>query len=184
MTLCPTPLINPLNSLYASETGYQRRRSPVAWAASLQFRADEFRHLYGLDDEALARHGAGRMTVDAKPGYPCRVTLEDAEPGESVLLVNYEHLPVNTPYRSAHAVFVREGATTSAPISNRIPEQLKIRLLSIRAIGGDGMLIDADVVHGEESEPVIRRLLDDPRVDYLHVHNAKPGCYAARVDRF
>jgi hypothetical protein len=145
--------------------------------------ADKFSHLFGLDDESLARHGARRMTVDVKPGYPCRVTLEDAEPGESVLLVNYEHLAVNTPYRSAHAVFVREGATTCPPITNRIPVQLTIRLLSIRAFDANGMMVDADVVHGEESEPLIRRLLDDPRVDFLHIHNAKPGCYAARVDR-
>ena len=146
-------------------------------------RVDEFRHLFGLDDESLARHGARRMTVDVKPGYPCRVTLKDADPGESVLLVNYEHLAVNTPYRSTHALFVREGATTCPPITNRIPEQLTIRLLSIRAFDADGMMVDADVVHGEEAEPVIRGLLDDTRVEYLHIHNAKPGCYAARVDR-
>ena len=146
-------------------------------------RADDFKHLFGLDDKSLAGHRARRMTVDVKPGYPCRVTLEDAEPGESVLLVNYEHLAVNTPYRSTHAVFVREWAATCAPINNRIPEQLTIRLLSIRAFDADGMMVDADVVHGDESEPVIRRLLDNPRVDFLHIHNAKPGCYAARVDR-
>jgi len=145
--------------------------------------AEEFSHLAGLDDESLAKNGARRMTVDLKPGYPCRVTLEDAEPGESVLLVNYEHLAVNTPYRSTHAIFVREEATTCPPITNRIPEQLRIRLLSIRAFDADGMMVDADVVHGTESEPVIRTLLNNSRVEYLHIHNAKPGCYAARVDR-
>jgi hypothetical protein len=123
------------------------------------------------------------MKVDLKPGYPCRVTLEDADIGESVLLLNYQHLPVDTPYRSAHAIFVREGAVTCSPIVNRIPEQLRIRLLSIRAFDADGMMVDADVAHGQEAEPLIRRLLDDRRVDYLHIHNAKPGCYAARVDR-
>lgn len=123
------------------------------------------------------------MTVDAIPGYPCRLTLEDAEPGESVLLVNYEHLTVNSPYRSSHAVFVREGATSCPPLINRIPEQLKIRLLSIRAFDADGMMVEADVVHGEEAEAVIRKMLDLRGVDYLHIHNAKPGCYAARVDR-
>lgn len=145
--------------------------------------ADEFSHLFGLDNESLSRHRARRMQVDTKPGYPCRVTLEDAEIGESVLLLNYEHLAVDTPYRSTHAIFVREGATTCSPIANRIPEQLRIRLLSIRAFSAEGMMANADVVHGGESEPVIRRLLDDPRVDYLHIHNAKPGCYAARVNR-
>ena len=146
-------------------------------------RADEFSHLFGLDDESLAKHRARRMQVDSKPGYPCRVTLEDADIGESVLLLNYEHLAVDTPYRSTHAIFVREGATTCSPIVSRIPEQLRIRLLSIRAFDADGMMVNADVAHGTESEPVIRRLLDDQRIDYLHIHNAKPGCYAARVDR-
>ena len=144
---------------------------------------DEFSHLFGLDDESLAKNGARRMQVDLKPGYPCRVTLEDADIGESVLLLNYEHLAVDTPYRSTHAIFVREGVTTCSPVVNRIPEQLKMRLLSIRAFDAGGMMVNADVVHGKESEPVIRRLLDDQRVDYLHIHNAKPGCYAARVDR-
>ncbi len=145
--------------------------------------SEEFSHLVGLDDDSLAKYGARRMTVDLKPGYPCRVTLEDAEIGESVLLVNYEHLAVNTPYRSTHAVFVREEATTRPPIPNRVPEQLSIRLLSIRAFNTDGMMVAADVVHGTESEPVIRALLNDSKVEYLHIHNAKPGCYAARVDR-
>ena len=94
--------------------------------------ADEFNHLSALCDDALAKQGARRMRVDTKPGFPCRVTLEDAEVGESVLLVNYEHLAVASPYRSAHAIFVREGATTCAPIISDIPEQLRLRLLSIR----------------------------------------------------
>lgn len=59
-----------------------------------------FRYLYGLSDAELAKAGAIRMTADAKPGFPCRVTLEDAEPGTAVLLLNHEHLPVDTPYRS------------------------------------------------------------------------------------
>jgi hypothetical protein len=144
---------------------------------------NEFSHLTGLDDKSLARHGARRMQVDAKPGFPCRLTLADAEIGESVLLVNYEHLSIDSPYRSAHAIFVREGAKTCPTIVNKIPEQLRIRLLSIRAFDADGMMIDADVVHGKECEPVIERLLENRNTSYLHIHNAKPGCYAARVDR-
>ena len=145
--------------------------------------ADEFSYLVGLDSESLAEHSARRMQVNMKPGYPCRVTLEDAEIGESVLLPYYEHLTVDTPYRAAHAIFVREGATTCPPIVNQIPEQLRIRLLSIRAFDADGMMVDAEVVHGKECVPVIERLLEQQRVHYLHIHNAKPGCYAARVDR-
>ena len=144
---------------------------------------DEFSHLFGLDDETLAKHGARRMKVDSNPGYPCRVTLKDAEIGETVLLLNYEHLAVDTAYRSSHAIFVREGASTRSPIVNQIPDQLKSRLLSIRAFDADGMMVDADVVDGTGCEPLIQRMLDDRRVDYLHIHNARRGCYAARVDR-
>ena len=145
--------------------------------------ADNFSHLFGLDDESLARHQARRMQVTAQPGFPCRVTLEDVSVGESVLLTNYQHLPADSPYRSSHAIFVTEGAKTCPPIINEIPEQLKLRLLSIRAFSGDGMMVDADVVNGDDCESVIRRLLAIKGVDFLHIHNAKQGCYAARVDK-
>jgi hypothetical protein len=144
--------------------------------------ANQFSHFNGLDDDSLAQHGTSRRQIDMKPGSPCRVALEDADIGESVLLLDYEHLTVDTPYRAPHAISVREGATASPPIINRIPKQLKIRLLSIRAYDTDVMIVDADVVHGKEAEPV-RGLLKDQRVDYLHIHNAKSGCYAAPVDK-
>ncbi len=145
--------------------------------------ADEFSHLTELDDDSLANHGARRMRATTKPGFPCRVTLEDANIGDSVLLVNYQHLPVDSPYRSSHAIFVREGAITCAPFVNEVPEQLRLRLLSVRAFSSDGMMVDADVVRGIDCEPVIKKLLAIQTVEYLHIHNAKPGCYAARVDR-
>ena len=69
---------------------------------------EEFAHLAALDDATLARHRAVRRICDSQPGFPCRVSLEDAAPGERVLLVNYEHLPVESPYRASHAIYVRE----------------------------------------------------------------------------
>ncbi|MDF2386017.1 DUF1203 domain-containing protein [Nostoc ellipsosporum NOK] len=142
-----------------------------------------FRSLYGLSDAELAARNAVRMRVAKKPGAPCRVTLADAEPGETVLLVNHEHLPVASPYRSAHAIFVREGAEVPARFENAVPEPLAIRLLSVRAFDGAGMMADAEVVEGRDLEPLIARFFADPAVAYLHVHNARPGCFAARVDR-
>ena len=143
----------------------------------------EFAHLYTLTDTELEEQGAVRMQADTRPGFPCRVSLEDAGIGEDVILVNYEHLPVATPYRSSHAIFVRENAVQAEPFIDEVPESLRIRLLSIRAFDDAGMLRDADVVHGRELEAAIERLLENPAVDFLHIHNAKPGCYAARVDR-
>ncbi|RYY38127.1 MAG: DUF1203 domain-containing protein [Sphingomonadales bacterium] len=142
-----------------------------------------FRPLYGLSDAALAERRVVRMIVDAKPGFPCRVTLEDAAPGEAVLLVNHEHLAVASPYRSAHAIFVREGAEAIGRFEGEVPVQLSGRLLSVRAFDAAGMMTDADVVEGIDLEGLIARSFGDPAVAYLHVHNARRGCFAARVDR-
>jgi Protein of unknown function (DUF1203) len=145
--------------------------------------ASDFEALFPLTDEELAARGAVRQIVDKSPGFPCRVSLTDAKVGEVVLLTNYEHQPASSPYRSHHAVFVREGAREAHPRTGEIPEVLASRLLSVRAFDGKGMMRDAEVVDGRELEPVIMRMLADSQIAYLHLHNAKPGCYAARVDR-
>ena len=142
-----------------------------------------FTPLFGLRDEELALRGISRTIVDAKPSFPCRITLAEAELGERVYLLNFEHQPARTPYRSSHAIFVREAASHTATYVDRIPESLRMRLLSIRAFDAEGTMIDAEVIDGVHLEPLIERLFADPAAAYLHVHNAKRGCYAARVDR-
>jgi len=142
-----------------------------------------FLGLYGQSDAALAEQGVVRMRVDAIPGFPCRVTLEDVAPGADVLLLNFEHLPVATPYRSRHAIFVREGADAPAVFEDIVPDVLARRLLSLRAFDAAGMMTDADVIEGADLAPMIERMLADPAVAYLHAHNAKRGCFAARIDR-
>lgn len=145
--------------------------------------AAEFAPLFSLPDDALRQLGAVRRVADRTPGFPCRVSLRDAEPGETVLLVRYEHQPADTPYRAGHAIYVREGAVEARPAVGEVPEVLRRRLLSVRAFDADGMMTQSDVVDGAALEPAIERMLADPAVAYLHLHNAKPGCYAARVDR-
>jgi hypothetical protein len=145
--------------------------------------ADTFRPLFGLPDDELARRGAKRVVANVKPGFPDRVELRDAEPGESLILVNHVHLDEETPYRASHAVFVLENAGERFDRVNALPQALRVRLLSLRAFDSDHMMVDADVVHGSEAEPVIERLLVNPRAAYLHAHYAKAGCYAARIER-
>lgn len=142
-----------------------------------------FAPLFGLDAAALAVHGARRVVADARPGYPCRVSLEDAAPGESLLLLNWRHLDGDTPYRSDGPIFVREAATASARFRSVIPGQQLSRLLSVRAYDGDGGMRDADVVEGVALEALVARFFADPAVAFLHVHNARRGCYACRIDR-
>lgn len=145
--------------------------------------AEPFRHLFGLSEQELTRQGAVRYVADAKPGYPDRIELRDVEPGQTVLLVNYTHQPVESPYRSSHAIFVREGAEETFNRVDEVPESMRLRLLSLRAFDAKGMMLDADVIEGREIETVVARMFADPNVAYIHVHNAKRGCYAARIDR-
>jgi hypothetical protein len=142
-----------------------------------------FKPLFALSDEELATRGAMRRIVDKCPGFPCRVSLVDAQVGEVVLLTNYEHQTASSPYRASHAIFVRENAREARPEVGEVPQVLRSRLLSVRGFDEKGMMIDADVVDGRAIEPSIERLLANGTISYLHLHNAKPGCYAARVDR-
>jgi FAD/FMN-containing dehydrogenase len=143
--------------------------------------AERFAGLFSLSDQELAARGALRRIADGE-GYPCRISLTDAEPGQVLILTHFEHQPADTPYRASHAIYVRAGEKTYDAV-DQVPEQLRRRLLSLRAFDGKGMMVGADVVDGRELEGVIDRLFADQRADYLHVHYAKPGCYAARVDR-
>ena len=145
--------------------------------------AEDFHHLYERTDDELRQLGARRMTVDEKPGYPCRVSLADAEVGETVFLLSHMHHDVASPYRSAGPIFVRAGVATATPAVNEIPPMFRHRLLSVRAYDAEALLVGADVVHGEALEQTIRRLLEDPKASYLHIHNAKPGCFNCRVER-
>jgi hypothetical protein len=143
----------------------------------------EFQHLFALSDEDLARHNAVRRIADDRtPGYPCRVSLEDSQPGDELLLVNYEHLPVASPYRMRFAVYVRKGDETFDRV-DEVPAQLRKRMLAVRAFNRSGMMRGCELTDGRELEGAIGRLLADRDAEYLHIHYAAPGCYAARVER-
>jgi hypothetical protein len=145
---------------------------------------EPFRPLFGLSDEALAEHGAIRYAVDRPIGFPCRISLADAQVGDTVLLVNYEHQPADTPYRSSHAIFVSEQARETVRTQDEIPAVLAVRpAISLRAFDEAGMMVDAEIAPGSQLTPVIERMFAEPQVAYIHAHNAGRGCYAARIDR-
>ena len=145
--------------------------------------AEDFAHLFVLSDEELAARGAVRRSADARtPGYPCRVSLTDSRPGDELLLVNYEHHPVASPYRMRFAVYVRPGEERFDAV-DRVPDQLRSRTLAVRAFDAEAMLVGWGLTEGRDVETAIERLFADPRAAYLHIHFAAPGCYAARVER-
>lgn len=144
---------------------------------------EPFRHLFGLPDAELAAHGVQRWTAAPGSRLPDRIEVRDAEPGETLLLLNHEHQPAATPYRATHAIFVREGATTAYARENEIPEAMRSRMLSLRAFDAAHLMVDAELVDGREAEAAIARLFAQPAVDYIQAHYATRGCYAARIDR-
>ena len=142
--------------------------------------AENFDHLFALSDADLAAQGAVRRKA---PGaVPCRISLTDATPGEDVILTNYEHHAVDSPYRMRFAIYVRQGEKTYSGI-DEVPQQLRTRTLAVRSFDADGMMVDRELAEGTALEAAVERLLADPRAAYLHVHFAAPGCYAARVER-
>jgi hypothetical protein len=144
---------------------------------------DRFQELFAMSDEALRAHGAKRYVADHAPGFPCRVSLQDAMPGERVILVPYPHQPAESPYKACGPIFVRELATQAVAEPGQVPEVLRVRTLSVRGYSRHSMMVDATVVEGPQLESAIGKLFANARVDYLHVHYAAPGCYACRVDR-
>ena len=145
--------------------------------------AEDFDRLFALSDEELAREGAVRQIADGRvPGYPCRISLTDAQPGDELLLLNYEHLCVESPYRMRFAIYVRKGERTYDSI-DQVPDQLRKRMLAVRSFDRNGMMVKCELVDGPVLEGAIDRLFADPSAEYLHVHYAAPGCYAARIER-
>lgn len=144
---------------------------------------DAFAALLGLDDRRLEERAARRVTADAKPGFPCRVTLEDAEPGESLILFHHVSHDVPTPFRSAYAIYVRESAAGPACYVDETPPVFAGRALGLRGFDSDGMLRGALLALPGEADSKIRALFERPEIETIHAHNAAAGCFAAKIVR-
>ncbi|MDJ0978801.1 MAG: DUF1203 domain-containing protein [Erythrobacter sp.] len=142
-----------------------------------------FKPYFGLDDTQLKSRNAARFQVDAKPGYPCRVSLEDAQVGETVILLNHVSRADNTPYRASHAIFVRERLGEGARFRNAVPEVFHSCILSLRGFDEAGMIIDARLRQPGEADSDLRGLFENDAVVEIDVHNAIRGCFSARARR-
>jgi hypothetical protein len=137
-------------------------------------RRELFTALFAMDDDELAAQNAVRVTATG-PGFPCRVSLEDAEVGESLILLNYTSHDVATPYRSAYAIY--------APLIDATPPVFEGRPLGLRGFDAAGMLRNAAVALPGQADAKIRELFADDDIAYIHAHNAAQGCFSARIDR-
>lgn len=141
----------------------------------------------GFEDataEQLSALGAVKMTATRKPGFPCRISLEDAEVGEDVVLFHHTSHDVDSPYRSSYAIFTRSGLATAARYTDAVPPVFEGRTLGMRAFGKDAMLKTASLAMPGEADQSIRQLFELDEVAYIDVHNAAHGCFVARVERF
>ncbi len=143
----------------------------------------EFASLFALDEAELAKINARRVQAGADQGWPCRVSLEDARAGESLMLLHHVSHDVETPYRSAYAIFVREAARAPATFVDQVPPVFEGRPIAFRAFDRDGILLNAALALPGQADKRIRDLFDDSRIAYIHAHNAAHGCFSARIDR-
>ncbi|MGQ0559678.1 MAG: DUF1203 domain-containing protein [Sphingosinicella sp.] len=143
---------------------------------------EPFMPLLDLDDDGLAARNARRVVADSPAGFPCRVSLEEALPGEEVLLVNHVSQPAATPFRASHAIYVRRGAEP-ADFVDSLPAMFAKRTLSLRAFDAAGMLVGGELAPPGDHDGRIRALFAQPGIAEIHVHSAAYGCFLARIER-
>lgn len=144
--------------------------------------AEQFAPLFAMDDAELATRGARRVTASADRGFPCRISLEDARAGEQLILLHHVSHDVETPYRSAYAIYVRPDVH-AATYCDEVPPVFEGRPLALRAFDSAGMLQTAALAAPGDADKAIRDLFDDEGIAYIDAHNAAHGCFAARIER-
>jgi hypothetical protein len=142
-----------------------------------------FEHLFDLSDDQLKAMGVMRCFATENPGFPCRVSLEDADVGEELLLIPYEHHPVLSPYRASGPIFIRRGVKPKYLPVGEVPDYVTRRLISVRAYNGEHMMVTATVCEGIAVAAEIERIFADSKVAYIQLHNAKQGCFSCQVNR-
>lgn len=141
-----------------------------------------FESLFSMTEGELAERHAVRVTADAAGGYPCRVSLEDAAPGEELVLFNHVSHDVAGPFRTAYGIFVRKDAVP-ASYADVAPAYLDSRTLGLRGFDTAGMLKGALLAMPGEADARIRELFERPEIATIHAHNAAYGCFLAQIER-
>jgi hypothetical protein len=144
---------------------------------------EPFAPLFDLSDSALSKINMRRVVAAKKPSYPCRVSLADAEIGDELLLLPFEHQPASSPYKASGPIFVRKAAVQANIEPGVIPEYVGIRLISVRAYDKAHFMTDAIVCAGSETSAAIQKMFSTDEVAYIHLHNANRGCFSCAVNR-
>lgn len=143
----------------------------------------QFAPLFDLTDDELKSQGIVRTQATKQPGYPCRISLEDAVVGEEILLLPFWHHDVNSPYRSLGPIYIRKGVTQALLPPGEVPDYVSTRVISLRAYDPEHMMVGADVCSGDEIAMRLSVMFDDHAISYIQLHNAKQGCYSCLAER-
>ena len=144
---------------------------------------EPFAPLFAMSDAELAARSVRRVVCDRAPGFPCRISLVDAGIGEELLLLPYCHQPADSPYQASGPIFIRSKARRRIGDPSEVPPYVSGRLISARAYDERHFIVDAEVCAGADTAATIRRMFESPEVRYIHLHNAKRGCFSCRVER-
>jgi hypothetical protein len=144
---------------------------------------EPFSPLFALSDAELLARNVRRVFATTKPGYPCRVSLADAEIGDELLLLPFEHQPASSPYKSSGPIFVRKAAVQARVEPGVVPDYVRARLISVRAYDSQHLMSDALVCAGSDAAAAIQKMFGRDDVAYIHLHNANRGCFSCAVNR-
>jgi hypothetical protein len=97
--------------------------------------------------------------------------------------MSYAHQPAASPYRASGPIFVRRDAQPCTLPPGVVPPYVTRRLISLRAYDGHDLMVDGQVVEGPDVATALVALFDRPDVAYVHLHNAKRGCYSCAAGR-
>jgi hypothetical protein len=123
------------------------------------------------------------VIANSNHGFPCRVSLRDADEGDALILFHHVSHEVATPYRSAYAIYVRETADAAAVYVDETPPVFEGRPIALRGFDADGNLLGAALALPGQADARIRELFESDDIAYIHAHNAAHGCFSAAIER-
>lgn len=142
---------------------------------------DDLTRLWQLSKTELATQNAQRIEVGSKPSYPCRISLEDAEIGETVIGVPYTFNKSKSFYQASGPIFMRQNVSPYRSKRGHVPTMLLSRLLSLRSYCVDGYLQTAEVIPGNKLADYLAEPERFSTTHYVHIHNARTGCYLCQA---
>jgi hypothetical protein len=149
----------------------------------LPFPPEVASHARATRSDSFGHAGLRPIRVDESPGYPCRVCLREAAVGDEVFLIAHRASPVEHPHSVVGPVYVHAHACVPWAAAGSLPPIVSTRSMALRAYDAAGDLVACDLAEGPQLDAAIARLFEDSRAAAVHLHFARAGCFACRLER-